>query len=105
MNDYVDGKDETIVAFLRALSMYFTEWEIRDHWEGDRCAIGLVSPSSPGHLAYVSSWSQPPQYFYVELEVADGLPHEYRVIASLERCSLRDAIDAVIGHLTAGSGE
>lgn len=62
------NKDDSILLFLRELSAQGIDWQLKDHWQGDRHAIGLTSAEMPEHLAYVSSWQQPPGEYYLELE-------------------------------------
>ena len=40
-----------------------------DYWDGDRCAIGVVSPHAPGRLVYICTHGKPPERFYVSLEL------------------------------------
>jgi len=72
------NKDETIKATVRHLADKFgnTSFNIKDHWEGDRCAIGLIDADEK-HLIYFSTCG--PNGFYVSLEnlKAHGdLPYE-----------------------------
>lgn len=62
------NKDDSILVFLRELSAHGIDWQLKDHWQDDRHAIGLTSAEMPERLAYVNSWQQPPGEYYVELE-------------------------------------
>jgi hypothetical protein len=64
-----DDKDDSILLFLRELSAQSVDWQLKDHWQGDRNAIGLTSASLPERLAYVSTWQESPGEYYVELEL------------------------------------
>ena len=41
---------------------------VRDHWVGDRCAIGLSSESHPDRLVYISTFNRPLGRYYFECE-------------------------------------
>jgi hypothetical protein len=98
-----DGKDESVLIFLRALAGHVGGWEVGDHWEGDRAAIGVVSRRDPSRLAYVSSWEQPAGCYIVELEENAG-SDGYDVAGRVDGCSLTDAVAAVAVHLFTATG-
>jgi hypothetical protein len=92
-----DDKDDSILLFLRELSALGVDWQLKDHWQGDLCAIGLTSAAMPEHLAYVSSWQQPAGEYYVELErLALGATVETTISDSYP---LADALTYVRNHL------
>jgi hypothetical protein len=90
-------KDETVLVFLRALNERTTEWEMRDYWDGDLCAIGVVSAKNSELLAYVTSWQEPNGYYYLELEERAG-SDAYNTVARIENCALVDVVDKVVQH-------
>lgn len=90
-------KDEAILVFLRALNERTTEWEIRDHWVGDLCAIGVVSAKNSELLAYVTCWQEPNGYYYLELEENAGTD-AYETVERIEKCALVDAVDKIMQH-------
>ena len=100
-----DEKEEGVLEFLHALKGLPIDWEIRDYWEGDRCAIGVASRTQPSRLAYVSCWAQPPNHFFVELEEEALVPDEYLVIARLESSPMDVAIAVVERHLSSTNPE
>ena len=51
-------KDESIVALLDELGLEQRDWSIRDYWEADLCAIGIVSNSTPQNLVYISTYDK-----------------------------------------------
>jgi hypothetical protein len=92
-----DDKDDSILLFLRELSRLGIDWRLKDHWEGDRRAVGLTSAGMPEHLAYVSSRQQPAGEYYVELErLALGATVE---TAISDPYPLADALTYVRNHL------
>jgi hypothetical protein len=61
-------------AILRVLDRLWSRlgpgtFVVTDHWEADLCAVGIASPYNHGVLAYISTHGEPPERFYVELEL------------------------------------
>jgi hypothetical protein len=57
-----DDKDDAILLFLRELSAQGIDWQIKDHWQGDRAAISLTSaglPNSPTPALTISTLRHP----------------------------------------------
>lgn len=94
----LDSKDSSITLFLSTLTTMGYRWVAKDHWEGDGSAIGISCPKDPGRLAYVSSWLQPADTYYIELEMpaADGL---YDPVVKASAVPLVDAARLVGRHI------
>lgn len=97
-NGSATGKTEGILLFLRALGQRATGWKVKDHWAGDLTAIGVVSSTDSELLAYVSSWEEPDDYYYIELEEQAGSV-DYETVGRFERCALEVAVGIVVRHL------
>lgn len=65
-------KDESIAALLAALDLRKHGWITVDHWDADRCAIGVASSVEPRRLVYISTWKMEPGHCYWECEVPTG---------------------------------
>lgn len=52
-----NNKDPSITELLDRLDLNKRGWCIHDHWEADRCAIGLCNLQSDDCLAYVSTFN------------------------------------------------
>lgn len=63
-------KDATISELLARLDLPARGWTIRDHWEGDLCAIGILVSVDPHRLVYVSTFSKQPGHYFYALESA-----------------------------------
>jgi hypothetical protein len=96
---FPSDKDESILAFLLLLQEQTSDWQVKDYWEADLCAIGVVCPTNPGYLAHVSSWSQPPGHYYVELEQGALDTDKYEVVEEIEMAAAPQAVAAVVRHL------
>ena len=82
------AKDPSITQVVDRLRARFgaSTFETVDYWDGDLCAIGVVSPHAPGRLVYICTHGKPPERFYVSLELppapgselpyADGGDHD-----------------------------
>jgi hypothetical protein len=96
-------KDPAILAVLARLQRDLGEatFEIADDWEADLSAIGIVSPRNPRVLAYLSTWQQPPDQYYLELELpAEGDDKsEYQVAGRWESISYSELRDRLAQHL------
>src|SRR3954451_22913713 len=80
-------KTEGILVFLRALSEREGNWQVMDHWQGDLAAVGVIWAGRPERLAYISSWEQSVECYFVELE-KDSEDDSFEVVERVERCDL-----------------
>ena len=64
-------KDPTIQRVIERLAGRFGRgaFAIVDHWDGDLCAIGIARPDDHGTLAYICTFGEPENCYYVELEL------------------------------------
>ncbi len=75
------GKDPSIVGLLDHLDLSAHGWVVVDHWEGDRCAVGIASKGRPGRLVYVSTFEVGPGRYDFECEESLGPDAtDYRVV-------------------------
>ncbi|MFL5540244.1 MAG: hypothetical protein ACJ8J0_14740 [Longimicrobiaceae bacterium] len=64
-------KDASITGVVAQLGARLGDgaFVVTDHWEADRCAIGLSAPGDPGRLVYISTSGKPPGRYDVSLEL------------------------------------
>ena len=94
-------KEPEIVGFLEALGRRSSCWELADYWSGDRCAVGVGSQTDPRRLAYVSTWGQPPDGYYVQLELPSVSGDVYQILREESVRSVDAAVEVVAEHLEA----
>ena len=73
---------------------------IVDHWEADRCAIGLAMPANHQTLVYVSTYKHPTGEYNYELEsppVADD--EMYAVAGRGDGCTYEELLEVIKSHL------
>ena len=74
-------KDESITRMLIELRAELGDkaFDVVDHWESDRCAIGIARPDDHGVLVYVSAQEDRKNEYWVSLElpprVGDDFPY------------------------------
>lgn len=63
-------KDPAVVDVVQRLIARSgaTNVRVNDHWEADRCAVGLSRPGEDRPLVYITTWRMPPGTYCVELE-------------------------------------
>jgi hypothetical protein len=64
-------KVESITRMLRELQAELGEnaFVVEDHWDSDRCAIGIARPDDHGVLVYVSTYKCNSNEYRVSLEL------------------------------------
>lgn len=55
-----------VVSWLEA-NLRYTLLAV-DHWDADKCAVGVARPENPQQLAYISTHGREHQRYFVELE-------------------------------------
>jgi hypothetical protein len=94
-------KHERVIAMLRQLDQQLGReaFQVVDHWESDRDAVGVSHPSNRELLAYIAV--NGPEDFYVQLEVPPPLGSElpYAVAGEFRSLSLADVVQIVRQHL------
>ena len=71
---------------------------IIDHWDADRCAIGLTNQSSQ-NLVYLSTYNKKANECYVELEIPGNNAKEYEVNGSFDNVNSAELEKIVRQHL------
>lgn len=91
------NKDEKIKIIVKHLIDKFGEktFKIKDHWEGDLNAIGLVD-NDENSLVYISTYGD--KNFYVSLENLK-VDHPYEPIGDFENVDLEELEKIFIQHL------
>jgi hypothetical protein len=95
-------KDATITELLDWLRERLgNAFAITDHWEADRCAIGISAPADPAQLVYILTWGRPSGYCAVELEAAPppGSEMPYEDIGKFDLVSRDELLGIVRKHL------
>ena len=96
-------KDPSITQTLEALIPYFepNAFMVIDHWDADRCAIGIAKPDNHRVLVYISTFTQPAFSYAVELEVpsAENDDEAYQVIEQYEKVDFARLVDLIAVHL------
>ena len=95
-------KDPAILEVLGQLQSRLGSdaFVVTDHWESDRCAIGISSPRDAGVLVYISCDRELPGMFGYELELpplpGDAFP--YRVMGRGSGVSFEELVGIASGH-------
>ena len=96
-------KDPSIHDLLARLTAAFGagSFDVVDHWEADRCAIGVARPGEPGTLAYVSTSGLPGGRYTVHLErpPSPGSALPYAPAGEREDIGLDEVLAVVETHL------
>lgn len=73
MDSKVLNKDRSILALVEHLRKVFGKdaFKIKDHWDGDQCAIGFTNPSETA-LVYVTTFGKQHGQYSICLEVTSG---------------------------------
>lgn len=69
MDSKILAKDKSILALVEHLQKVFGKdaFKIKDHWDGDQCAIGFTNPSETA-LVYVSTFEEQNDHYSIRLE-------------------------------------
>jgi hypothetical protein len=83
---------------LRELGSALPGLEIRDYWDADLCAVGVVAASAPSLLVYVSIHGKRPGHVYYAIE--QGVNQEGgMVVEEAESVPVSQLISAVQSRL------
>jgi hypothetical protein len=94
-------KDESILDLLSTLQMAERSWEVVDHWEGDRCAIGIGRKDHSQRLVYISTYDKGLGRYDFECEVQHGdAPDSYSVVEHGGDVGYDALLDAIKKHLS-----
>jgi hypothetical protein len=93
-------KDSTITELLDWLREKLADgFTVTDHWEADRCAIGIAAPDDPEQLAYISSNNKLASRYYVKLE-SSALNHQANPpITTFDSVNRDELLKIVTKHL------
>ena len=83
-------KDASVVAVVDQLRSRFgaDALLVVDHWEADRCAIGLSRPDEPERLVYVCTFGKPPGRYDVSLELPPARGDDFPYTPAGDRSDL-----------------
>lgn len=94
------NKEPAILELVRALSLDAKGWQVVDHWEADRCAIGIAADDNPRRLVYVSCFGTHAGRFNYECEAPEGPEAtHYRIERSGEGVELPELVRVLKQHL------
>lgn len=77
-------------------------FEIVDHCDGDLCAVGFAKPGNPFELAYVCTFGQPENHYYLDLESSSSCGTVSSVVQSYDAIPYEKLQKAVANHLGSG---
>ncbi len=94
------NKDYSIGSLLKALKLEKRGWEIVDHWEDDRCAIGISTIGAPHHLVYVCTFGRDENHYDYECETPVG-PEltDYKIVDAGENVGYKELLRVLEKHL------
>ena len=94
-------KDASITRVVAQLGARLGDgaFVVVDHWEADRCAIGLSAPGDPGRLVYIRTLGKPPGRYDVSLELpaAPGADLPYHPAGDLSDLDF-ETLASVVGR-------
>jgi len=98
-------KERSILDLLEHLRIKYGQdsFVIQDHWEGDRCAIGLVGVNGR-FLLYVNTFRRPPHKFHLEVEIVES-SHRSEVVERFESASLDQVEQLFERYLGSSTGK
>lgn len=95
----MDFKEECIKNLLKYLLTKYPELIVRDLWEGDNCATGLVNRSET-KLVYISTWEKPKGLFFVAMETSfTNINEKYDQVENFENVTIDELEELVKKHL------
>ena len=96
-------KDASLLAVLAQLRRDLGDafFVVVDDWEADLCAIGIAGPTNPRVSAYLSTWQQPPDRYYLELELRGESDSntDYHVAGRWESIGYSELQERIAQHL------
>ena len=96
-------KDSSILKLVKRLGLEERSWATCNNWDGDLCAIGIVS-SSQSRRMYISTWRQKDKRYYYECEllhpaIESELEHEVEVIDRGDNATFSELLAVMERHL------
>ena len=97
------AKDDAVLSVLRRLREDLGDdaFVIDDHWQSDRCAVGIARPNDRRYLVYVSTWGPDDDSLAFECEsppTEDG--QVYGADGMTDSATYEILLSAVRTHLT-----
>ncbi len=97
------NKDKSIWGFLAQLAAVTDtwQWQVTDHWEGDRMAVGLTRLSTQQPLIYVSTYNLPAGRYFYECEKAapEGDEAQYVTVSQADDVDFLTLVTVIREHL------
>lgn len=98
-------KDESINRMLSALQRELGDgaFDIVDHWEGDRRAIGVSRPDDHGVLIYVLAQEDRVDEYWVSLELPSKIGDDFPYVdaGTREVHGIQELVSVVRSHFAA----
>ncbi len=99
------SKHASIVDLVRRLAPEARGWVVLDHWEGDRCAIGIASATEPSRIVYVCTFRKRAGCYDYECEEAPRDRDElYSVASRGEDVTFDTLLARILVHLHPSDG-
>ena len=94
------GKDHAVLQLLSKLPMASRGWIAVDHWDSDRCAIGIAQKERPRHLVYVSTFGKKQfEYDYECEKPAGNMAEDYETVERGRDVDFEVLLQAIERHL------
>jgi len=93
------NKIKSIEKLLNLFSMEENGWEIRDHWDGDMAAIGIVKKGHGDRLAYIRVPNEKADRYDYELETNSSYDTDYTVAGRGTNVDFKTLFSIIKSHL------
>lgn len=93
-------KHASIRSLIARLELRERGWVAVDHWEADRCAIGIAREGDRARLVYVSTFDRGDGRYFFACEMAPTESDRvYRESAEGECATYAELVDVLVRHL------
>jgi hypothetical protein len=94
------SKEPELIQRVDRLKLHNHGWIIVDHWEADRCAVGIARNDHPRRLVYLSTYGKAQGKYDYECEEPTGPnPPDYITTASGVDVDFDELFAAIERHL------
>ena len=94
------NKETASLELVDRLNLQTRDWVVVDHWDADRCAIGIARRGDERRLVYVSCFDQEPGKYNYECETPDGPDlDDYRTTGEGQSVEFADLVRRLEDHL------
>jgi hypothetical protein len=94
------SKDQAVLNLLAKLPTALRGWIAVDHWDADRCAIGIAQKESPRHLVYISTFGKKQfEYDYECEKPVGGAGEDYETVERGSDVGFEVLLQAIERHL------